>query len=153
MPARKTTPRQKKHATNGQSPLETAVLNLILNQALFNQQLAQSQAEFNRNQALFNQQLAEARAEFNQQRAQAQAEFNQQLAQARAEFNHNQALFNQQLAQTNAEIARTHADLWELERANTERFARIEQLLIKHELILQEMPETIRQKIGFQNQG
>jgi septal ring factor EnvC (AmiA/AmiB activator) len=60
-----------------------------------------------------------------------------------AAFNQNQALFNQQLAQTNERIAR-------LEQANAERFARIEQLLIKHELMLQELPEAIRQKIGFQ---
>ena len=41
-------------------------------------------------------------------------------------------------------------NLTEVERANAERFGRIEQLLLRHELMLQELPEAIRQKIGFQ---
>ena len=65
------------------------------------------------------------------------------LIQNMATLVQNQALFTQQMAQTNAQIM-------EIERANAERFSRIEQLLIKHELILQELPEAIRQKIGFQ---
>ncbi len=54
-----------------------------------------------------------------------------------------QALFNQQVAQIRAETI-------DLQRENAERFARIEQLLLKHEFMLQELPEAIRQKIGFQ---
>ncbi len=83
MPARKAT--QKKNGKNDQTPLETAIMVLIQNQAMFNQQ-----------------------------------------------------------------IAHINADIREIERANAERFSRIEQLLIKHELMLQELPEAIRQKIGFQ---
>jgi hypothetical protein len=65
------------------------------------------------------------------------------LIQNMATLVQNQAIFNQQIAQI-------YADLREIERANAERFSRIEQLLIKHELTLQELPEAIRQKIGFQ---
>ncbi|MGH9841555.1 MAG: hypothetical protein ACREEM_22620 [Blastocatellia bacterium] len=65
------------------------------------------------------------------------------LIQNMATLVQTQAMFNQQIAQTNAEIR-------EIERANAERFSRIEQMLIKHELILMELPEAIRQKIGFQ---
>lgn len=61
-----------------------------------------------------------------------------------------QALFNQQIAQINAETR-------EIERANAERFARIEQMLLKHEQwliqfhgMLEGLPEAVRQKIGFQ---
>lgn len=61
-----------------------------------------------------------------------------------------QATFNQQNAQTNAEIKQINREIEELRRENAERFARIEQLLIKHEIMLQELPEAIRQKIGFQ---
>lgn len=72
------------------------------------------------------------------------------LNQTQAMFNQNLALVNQQIAQTNAEIAQTNAEIRALQRENAERFARIEQLLIKHEIMLQELPEAIRQKIGFQ---
>jgi len=65
------------------------------------------------------------------------------LIQNQAMLNQNQIMFNQQLAQTNAEIR-------DLRKEGEERFARIEQLLINHELMLQELPEAIRQKIGFQ---
>lgn len=44
----------------------------------------------------------------------------------------------------------------EMDRVNTERFARIEErlsrieaILLRHEQILQALPEAIRQKIGF----
>jgi hypothetical protein len=72
------------------------------------------------------------------------------LNQTQAMFNQNLALVNQQIAQTNAEIAQIRAETRELQLENAERFARIEQLLLKHEFMLQELPEAIRQKIGFQ---
>ncbi len=58
-----------------------------------------------------------------------------QLETAMAVLINNQATFIQNLA--------------EIQKENAERFSRIEQLLIKHELILQELPEAIRKKIGF----
>ena len=40
-----------------------------------------------------------------------------------------------------------------MDRVNTERFARIEALLIEHNRILQALPDTIRDKIGFKAPG
>jgi hypothetical protein len=72
------------------------------------------------------------------------------LIQNMATLVQNQTLFNQQIAQINADIRQINAETREIERANAERFLRIEQLLLRHELMLQELPEAIRQKIGFQ---
>ncbi len=72
------------------------------------------------------------------------------LNQTQAMFNQNLALTNQQIAQNNAEIKQINREIEELRRESAERFARIEQLLIRHELMLQELPEAIRQKIGFE---
>jgi hypothetical protein len=50
--------------------------------------------------------------------------------------------------------------LIELQRVNTERFARIEErfaaieaILLRHEQLLQALPEAIREKIGFKAPG
>ena len=67
------------------------------------------------------------------------------LVQSMAALVQNRAMFNQQIAQIRAETR-------EIGRANAERFLRIEQLLLKQELMLQELPEAICQKIGFQKQ-
>ena len=64
------------------------------------------------------------------------------LIQTQASFVQNQASFVSQMA--------------ELNRVTSERFARIEEelagiraILIRHEQILQSLPEAIREKIGF----
>lgn len=109
MPTRKTV-QKKKNGNNNQTPLEAAVRDMI-----------QSTATLVQNQALFNQQIAQYNAELREiERA------------------------------NSAELRASRAELREIERANAERFARIEQLLLRHELMLQELPEAIRQKIGFQ---
>lgn len=61
-----------------------------------------------------------------------------------------QAIVNQQIAQTNQHLDQFRAESREIERENAERFARIEQLLIQHHRMLEELPEAVRQKIGFQ---
>jgi len=76
------------------------------------------------------------------------------LIQNQAMLNQNQILFNQQFAQIqmmiNQQLAQTNTEVREFRKECEERFTRMEQLLINHELILQELPEAIRQKIGFQ---
>ena len=37
----------------------------------------------------------------------------------------------------------------EMDRENKERFARIESLLLEHNRILQELPQAIKDKMGF----
>jgi hypothetical protein len=68
----------------------------------------------------------------------------------------NQAAFNQTIAQQNQNHAAMLTELAELKRENTDRFARIERILLEHTRILQEhsrilenLPEAVRQKIGF----
>jgi hypothetical protein len=76
------------------------------------------------------------------------------LIQNQAMLNQNQILFNQQFAQLqmliNQQLAQINTEAREFRKECEERFARIEQLLINHELMLRELPEAIRQKIGFQ---
>jgi hypothetical protein len=58
----------------------------------------------------------------------------------------NQAQFLAQIAEINR---RTDERFARLEARLEERFARIEALLLRHEQILQNLPEAIREKIGF----
>ena len=74
---------------------------------------------------------------------------NGNLAQAIALLIHNQASFLAQLAETNRNLETTKME-------GNKRFARIEAkfeeviaALRRHEQILNELPEAIRQKIGF----
>lgn len=64
------------------------------------------------------------------------------LVHAQANLVQTQALFLTQLAETNRHIA-------ELERSNSERFRRIEILLLEHSRVLEALPEAVREKIGF----
>ena len=59
----------------------------------------------------------------------------QSLIQAQAALVQNQAVFQSQFA--------------EWQRANAERFARIESILMEHSRILRAMPDAVREKIGF----
>jgi hypothetical protein len=58
----------------------------------------------------------------------------------------NQASFVARMSEIDARVA-------EMERINSERFARIETLLLEHNRILQALPDTIREKIGFKASG
>jgi hypothetical protein len=93
------------------------------------QNLLQSQALMVQNQAFFQVQIAES---------------NRQIAEARAEGNRLRA-------ETQREIAETNRRLDQMQRENSERFARIEAILIEHGRILQALPEAIRETIGFKN--
>jgi hypothetical protein len=64
------------------------------------------------------------------------------LEDALATLIQNQAAFVSQLREND----RLHL---ELERETRERFARIESLLLEHNRILENLPEAIREKIGF----
>jgi hypothetical protein len=54
-----------------------------------------------------------------------------------------QAAFVQQLAESSRENDRRFTDI-------NKKFAHIEAMLMRHERILTDLPEVIRQKIGFQ---
>jgi len=83
---------------------------------------------------------------------------NSTLDQAIALLVQNNAAFLLQLAETNKRQADTDRRLARLEIENRERFERIEEeirqiklILLRHEQMLAALPETIRQKIGFEN--
>ncbi len=81
---------------------------------------------------------------------------NGQLEEAMDLLINNQAGFLAQIAQTNAEIARTNAQISQSNARIDERFLRIESelaeigaILMRHEQMLQALPDAIREKIGF----
>jgi hypothetical protein len=71
------------------------------------------------------------------------------LNQAMATLVQNQAAFQAQIAESNARLAMLEAEKIETNRINSERFARIEAILLEHSRILKALPEAIREKIGF----
>jgi hypothetical protein len=81
---------------------------------------------------------------------------NGRLEEALATLLQNQATLVQTQAAFVAQTRETDARLAEMERVNSERFARIEALLLEHNRMLLEhnrmllaLPEAIREKIGF----
>jgi hypothetical protein len=83
---------------------------------------------------------------------------NSTLDQAMALLVQNNAAFLLQLAETNKRQADTDQRLARLEIENRECFERIEEeirqiklILLRHEQMLAALPETIRQKIGFED--
>jgi uncharacterized protein involved in exopolysaccharide biosynthesis len=68
------------------------------------------------------------------------------LLQAQAALAQNQAAFLSHVQALDRELA-------ELKRENAERFARIEAILLRHEQLLQALPEAIREKIGSKAPG
>jgi hypothetical protein len=64
------------------------------------------------------------------------------LDEAMALLIQNQAAFVAQMRENDMRVA-------EIERESKERFARIEALLIEHNRILERLPDTLREKIGF----
>ncbi len=78
------------------------------------------------------------------------------LAQAQATLLQAQANLVARTAETDTRIAAINARMAETDRINTERFARIEAILMEHSRILRDhsrileaLPDAIRDKIGF----
>jgi hypothetical protein len=67
---------------------------------------------------------------------------NGRLEDALATLIQNQASFLARMSDIDLRVA-------EMERITSERFARIEALLLEHNRILQALPDAIREKIGF----
>jgi hypothetical protein len=67
---------------------------------------------------------------------------NGRLEEALATLIQNQTSFLARMSEIDARVA-------EMDRVNSERFARIEALLLEHNRILQALPDAIRDKIGF----
>ena len=62
---------------------------------------------------------------------------------------HNQAAFVEQIARTDQERLELKQKSDELARETRDRFARVEERLSRIETILIQLPDVIRQKIGF----
>jgi hypothetical protein len=73
------------------------------------------------------------------------------LTQANATLAQNQAAFLARIAEIDARLAETNRRMTETERINSERFARIEAILLEHSRILRALPDAIREKIGFKS--
>ena len=78
------------------------------------------------------------------------------LVQTQAIFVQNQAAFQAQIAETNRRMAEMDRQIVDTNRINSERFARIETILLDHTRILAEhteilrmLPDAIRDKMGF----
>jgi hypothetical protein len=71
------------------------------------------------------------------------------LNQSTATLNHVMAAFLTRCTETDARIAKIEADIVETNRINSERFARIEAILMEHSRIMRALPEAVRDKIGF----
>jgi hypothetical protein len=71
---------------------------------------------------------------------------NGRLKDALATLIQNQASFLARMSDIDSRVA-------DMDRTNSERFARIEALLIEHNRILQALPDVIRDKIGFKPPG
>ena len=74
--------------------------------------------------------------------ARARSAGNGRLEEALATLIQTQATFLARISEIDARVA-------EMDRINSERFARIEALLLEHNRILQALPDAIRDKIGF----
>ena len=72
------------------------------------------------------------------------------LEQALAQMLLNQAQLFAQQVQLAAQHAVFEKESARLQKENTERFERIEALLLRHERMLKELPEAVRKKIGYQ---
>jgi hypothetical protein len=78
--------------------------------------------------------------------ARARSGGNGRLEEALATLIQNQAAFLTRMSEIDARAA-------EMDRTNSERFGRIEALLIEHNRILQALPDAIRDKFGFKPPG
>jgi hypothetical protein len=80
------------------------------------------------------------------QMARAKNAGNGRLEEALATLIQNQASFLARMSEIDGRVA-------EMDRISSERFARIESLLIEHSRILMALPDAIRDKIGFKPPG
>jgi hypothetical protein len=71
------------------------------------------------------------------------------LNQSTAALNQAMATFLIRCAETDARIAKIEAEKIATDRIHSERFARLEAILIEHSRILHALPDVIRDKIGF----
>ena len=71
------------------------------------------------------------------------------LTLAQANLVQAQANLVARMAETDARIAAIHIRMVETDRINSERFARIEAILMEHSRILRALPDAVRDKIGF----
>jgi hypothetical protein len=81
--------------------------------------------------------------------ARARSNGRDRLEEAIAILIQNQAAFVAQMRETEKRMAETDREIADAERINSERFARIEAILLDHSRILQALPDAIRDKIGF----
>jgi hypothetical protein len=72
------------------------------------------------------------------------------LINSQAQFVADMAVTNRRIAESDKSIHELEKSIHELEKSIDRRFRRIEELLLRHEQMLQALPETIRQKIGFE---
>lgn len=71
------------------------------------------------------------------------------LVQAQANLVARMAETDTHIRDINTRMAETDRQMAETNRLNSERFARIETLLLEHNRILTALPDAIRDKIGF----
>ncbi|HMF15120.1 MAG TPA: hypothetical protein VKE94_22550 [Gemmataceae bacterium] len=71
------------------------------------------------------------------------------LLQSQAKLVHNQALLVAQKAEVDQRLAEYERQNAETNRINSERFARIESILVELTRIIQALPDAVREKIGF----
>src|SRR5262249_10305751 len=96
--------------------------------------------------------MARAKSTGNGRLEETVANLNQSMAalnQSTATLNQAMAKFRLRSAETDARIARIEAEKVETDRINSERFARIENILMEHSQILHELPDAVREKMGF----
>ena len=78
--------------------------------------------------------------------ANAKSAGNGRLEDALATLIQNQASFLARMSEIDSRVA-------DMDRINSDRFARIEALLLEHNRILKALPEVMREKIGFKPPG
>jgi hypothetical protein len=71
------------------------------------------------------------------------------LVQAQATLAQSQAAADARTAANEARWIELREQIAETNRLNAERFARIEALLLEHSRILAELPDAVREKMGF----
>jgi len=80
--------------------------------------------------------------------ARAKNQTNGRLEEAIAILLQNQAAFLARASEIDRQRSELQQRVFEMDRLNSERFARIEAILMEHTRILRALPEAIREKIG-----
>lgn len=95
---------------------------------------------------------AMGQAQANLQQAQASLVLAQaNLVQAQAALAQQHTAFLAHAAEIDVRVSEINARMAETNRVNSERFARIEAILMEHSRILRALPDAIRDKIGFKS--